>query len=375
MRSFQKGAWDNVIESSVSLFYGHIQIQEKDFPEEESLDNSFIYNDEIAQKLENNNLVEHFLPRINSFALASADDITQGVLILGIDPQKEDAMTHVSEKVVDGNYFNGNKNEILIASGVAKKLSLSVQDTIVLISQGYHGSNAAGKYPIVGIFEYPLPDLNKSLVYLPLETAQSFFAAENRVTSIALKLENAKKVPAAMSALNKGFLSDSYAVRDYEDLMPELMQARQLDEGGGYFTLGILYALIAFAIFGTIIMMTEERTYEYGVLNAIGMGRWQLFAVSLLETIMVGIAGSILGILLAMPIVYYLNINPLDLSAMGEEATAAFEKFGMVPQIPTAFESSIFFNQAIVIFIITLLLGLYPMYKIFRLQPVKAMRS
>ena len=157
--------------------------------------------------------------------------------------------------------------------------------------------------------------------------------------------------------------------------MPELVEARLLDESGGYIIIAILYLLITFAIFGTILMMTKERSYEFGVLTAIGMRRGKLFGVIWLETIIVAMLGAIVGILMSIPIVYYLNVNPIPAAAMGAEAAQAFEKFGISGDLPTAFDMSIFFTQALIIFLITSLLAIYPWTTIMRLKPIEAMRG
>jgi putative ABC transport system permease protein len=375
LRSFQKGAWDNVIETSVNLFYGYAQIQGSGYWDDKTLDNSMLADDMLMGLSTAIKGIESVAPRLESFALASSGDLTQGVALVGVDPELEMQLTGLNSKVIEGRYLRGDEQGALLASGVADKLNLSVGDTLVLISQGYHGANAAGKYHITGIFRYALPDLNKTLVYLPLKTTQHFYAADERVTSIACKIDGQRNVPGVVKALKQRLDPELYEVMDYKELLPELMQARQLDEGGSYLILGILYALIGFAIFGTILMMTQERSYEYGVLTAIGMGRWSLFAVTITETIAVGLLGALLGILLSIPVVYYLHINPVDLSYMGENAAEAFEKFGMEPIVPTAFSARVFFNQALIIFIITVLIGIFPLYKILTLKPVKAMRN
>jgi len=158
-------------------------------------------------------------------------------------------------------------------------------------------------------------------------------------------------------------------------MMPELIEARTLDEGSGKLTLYILYMLIGFGIFGTVLMMTKEREYEFGVLTAIGMKRRLLAGVIWIETILVGLLGAAAGILLSMPIVYYLKINPIPMEAMGEGAAEAFEKFGMEADLPAAFDFNIFLSQALTIFVITSIMAIYPLWKIGKLKPVEAMRS
>ena len=375
--SFNKGVFDAMIDASVQQYFGYAQIHGKGYWEDKSIDNALLYED-ILQEMPNHIAsVEDVVPRIESFALAAEGERSTGVLVIGIDPNKEQGLTKVADKIIEGNYLSHtSENAVLIAEGLGEKLGLQLNDTLVLISQGFRGVNAAGKYPIIGIFSMPLPNLNKSLLYLPLETAAHFLGAEGRVTTLVLKIPNQEIVPQAIADIQKYLpLQDKYELMDWQQLMPELVETRLLKESGNYVFIAILYLLISFAIFGTILMMTKERSYEFGVLTAIGMRRGKLFSVVWLETMMVAVVGVIVGILMSMPLVYYFKINPLTIAQMGEEAAAAYEKFGLQGNLPAAFELNIFFTQALVIFLVTSILALYPLFKIMKLKPVEAMRQ
>jgi len=376
MRSFQKGVWDTVIDGAVNQFFGYVQIHANGYWEDQTINNSIAFDNALAALPQKVNLIEDVVPRIESFALASSGNLTSGVLVLGIDPKKENALTGIADKIIEGEFLTESDNSVIVASGLAKKLDLGLQDTLVIISQGYHGVNAAGKYPIKGIFKFGLPDLNKRLLILPLKTAASFYGAEGRVTTLALKIADRKTVPTAVANLKAQLTPiEKFEVLEWQKLIPELVEARQLDEAGGYIVLGILYLLITFAIFGTILMMTKERSYEFGVLTAIGMRRGKLFSIIWLETIMVAMVGAVVGILMSIPLVYYFNINPIDMAIMGEEAVVAYEKMGIQSTLPTAFEFGIFFKQALIIFLVTSVLALYPLITIMKLKPVEAMRN
>ena len=350
MRSFQKGAWDKIVDSTVNLYYGFAQVHGEGYWDEQTLDNAIEYNEDLKSLEQDIPDVKGVVPRIESFALASQGNLTTGVLVIGIDPKKEDKMTGIKSRIIEGSYLEDADKAAFLASGVAEKLGLSLGDTLVLISQGYHGVNAAGKFPIKGLFKFALPDLNKRLVYLPLKAAQHFYGAENMLTSAVLQIEERDQVPEVLKVVNANLDSEKYEVKDWQQMIPELLEARELDEGSAILILGILYFIITFAIFGTILMMTKEREYEFGVLVSIGMRRWKLFSVIWWETVFVGLIGAMLGILVSIPINYYYHANPIDLSVMGEEAVATYEKFGIDPVLPFAFEFSIFFNQAIIIF-------------------------
>ena len=297
-------------------------------------------------------------------------------MVIGIDPEKENAMTNLKSRMVEGEYLNIDDDGANVGSGVAEKLGLKVGDTLVLISQGYRGVNAAGKFPIKGIFKFGLPDLNKTLVYLPLPKAQYFYGAEGKITSLVLKINNQKEAPIAINAVQNKLNNEQFELIDWNKMIPSLVETRELKEGSSNLILGILYFIISFALFGTILMMSKEREYEFGILVAIGMKRWKLYSSVWMETIFLGLIGAIIGILMSIPICYYFNVNPIDMGALGgDEIAEVYENFGIEPILPFAFEFKIFFEQAMIMFIITSILALYPLWKILTLKPVEAMRA
>ena len=82
-------------------------------------------------------------------------------------------------------------------------------------------------------------------------------------------------------------------------------------------------------MFGTVLMMTEERKYEFGVLISIGMSRLRLFGIILCETIILSMIGVLLAIIVTYPICYYYNLNPIDMAIlMGDGADQMIEEMG-----------------------------------------------
>lgn len=370
MDSLQRGAWDNMINNVVNYYFGYVQVHQDGYWEEQSIDKAFPLADSLEQvgAVEG---VEAVLPRLESFALAAAGETTSGVLVAGILPNVENKMTDLGNRLVEGEYLTESDEAVLVASGVADKLGLTLGDTLVLISQGYRGVNAAGKYPIKGIAKFGSPDLNKQMVYLPLPAAQYFYGAPGLATSLALKLGGQDDIKPVVAALRTQLDTSAYEVMDWEELLPDLVQARELDTAGNVIVYFILYMIIAFGIFGTILMMSKEREYEFGVLISIGLQRWQLALSVWVEVILLGVLGALSGILLSMPIVYYFKVNPIR---FGGEMASSLEKFGFEPIFPATFDMQIFMTQALYVFILTAVLALYPIFKIRKLQPVQAMR-
>jgi ABC-type lipoprotein release transport system permease subunit len=372
MESIQKGAWNNMINNVVNYYFGYAQIHQDGYWEEQTIDKAFDLKPELTQLDEELPAVGAVLPRLESFALASTGNQTKGVLVVGIDPEAENSMTNLRDRVSEGSYLEDGEEAVLLAEGIAQMLQLEVGDTLVLISQGYHGVNAAGKFPIKGIVHFGSPELNKQMVYLPLPTAQWFYGAEGLVTSLALKIDDPDEIKPTVKAIKAKLPMEEYEVMDWQELLPDLVQAKELDSAGNYIVYFILYMIIAFGIFGTVLMMTKEREYEFGILIAIGMQRMKLAAVVWLEVFILGIIGALAGIVAAMPVVWHFKLNPLRFSGAYAES---MEKFGFEPIFPAEFKLEHFLLQALIVLLITTVVAFYPLLKIRKLEPVEAMRD
>ena len=161
-------------------------------------------------------------------------------------------------------------------------------------------------------------------------------------------------------------------LNDWKALMPELVDSKKLDSASAKLINFILYLIISFGIFGTILMMVRERMYEFGVLVAIGMKRYRLFTVVWLEILSIAIIGALAGFLICFPMAIYFNINPIRLTGNMAEA---YEAFGVDAFIKASVEPRIFFQHAVFVFVISLILGMYPLNVIAKFKPVKAMRD
>jgi ABC-type lipoprotein release transport system permease subunit len=370
-RSMQVGSYGNMISNAVKLSTGYIQVQAKDYWENRSINETFIKQDSITALLEEDENITAALPRLESFALASSGEHTKGTIVIGTNPELEDDLNKYSYKIVAGEYLNSSDNSILVAEKLAEFLNVTIGDTIVLLGQGYHGITAAGQFPIKGILKLPIPQLNNQLVILPLKEAQYFYAAENRLTSISIMLKDAEKLDESLKYIKTG-LNESYEVMRWQDMNREMVQSIEADNIGGVIMLGILYIVIGFGVFGTIMMMTMERRKEFAVMISIGMQKFKILQVVAWETIFIGAVAIIAGVIFSYPILYYLSLNPIPLTG---EIAVSMEAFGAEPILPFSVKPTIFINQTISVMVIAFVAVLYPLSVILRFNVLKAMRS
>lgn len=370
--SLQDGVFDNFIKNMVGYYTGYIQVHLKGYWDHPVLDNAMQRNAEYEASVRRQEYVTAVAPRIESYALASYGDLTKGCMIVGISPEEEHKITALKDKVITGTYFTSETDgSVILSEGLSRRLSLRVGDTLYLIGQGYHGALAAGKYPISGVVAFGSPELNDQLLFMQLSTAQEFFSAQGQITSYVIGLTSDSYLTETLRSL-KSISGAEYEVMSWMELLPEVHQHIEMDKGSMYIILGILYMLICFGIFGTLLMMMVERRYEMGMLVAIGMKKRMLAGLFLAESILTVLTGSVLGILCSIPIVIYLKQYPIRI---GGEMAEMYKQFNFEPIFPASTDPSNFVTQGIVVLVIGLILSLYPVITALRLDPVKAMRK
>jgi ABC-type lipoprotein release transport system permease subunit len=372
VRSVQTGWFDYLIDVTIHSYIGHVQIHKNGYWEDRDINNSIELNDSLVKLIRLNKNIEKIVPRLEYFALASYGKQTKGVNLTGTDPVQEDSLTHLSSKLIKGRYLDNSGNGILVSEGLATFLGITTGDTLVLIGQGFHGVSAAGKYPVAGLLHFSVPQLDNQMVYMNLPTAQEFFSAENRITSLSLTLKNPDEINATVADLKARTTGKDFEIMKWSEIMLEVEQQLKIKTAGGSIIIAILYIIVGFGIFGTVIMMTNERFKEFGVVVSVGMQKTRLAMILVLEMILIGLTGIIAGLVGAMPIILYFNLYPIHI--WGGMAKA-FVSFGIEPLIPLALKPGFIISNVIAVLLIVLLTCIYPVRKIFKLRVVEALHK
>lgn len=371
MTSMQEGTYSKMIDNVVKFYSGYIQIHHPDFWENKTINNIYTPSDSLLHALESTRGISQYAPRLEFFTLLSTGEETKGGVLIGIDPEKENQITNLSHWVEEGEYLTPGDDGILIAINLAKNIDAEIGDTVVLISQGYHGASAAGLFPVRGILKFASPQLNNMGAYIELEKAREFFSAYGMVSSMVVMIDDSDDTYRIKGKLENQ-LDNAYGVMTWDEMQPEVKQMIQADRQGGVIMKAILYMIIGFGIFGTVVMMISERKRELGVMVAIGMQKVRLAKILLLETIMIGFVGILIGFAICLPIIFAFVNNPIPLPG---ETAEVYESFGFEPAMFFSAEAVVFIRQIVIVFLITLIIGLFPMLKARNLKLTKSLRA
>ena len=370
MRSMQLGMYDNMIQNVVGSYTGHVQVHSNGFWEEQTIDNAFVYNNSLIQKIKKTEDVAGTTKRIQSGCLSSYGDLSKFVFVTGIEPKKEQLLTDWNKRLIDGQLVQTNSNSVNVGKGIAKYYNLKIGDTLIFIGQGYHGMQAVGAYPVSGILDMKNPNLNNTSVFMSLPKAQDFLSANNLMTHLVINKKQYSEEADIVATIKKQ-LNQDYEIMSWQEMMPEIETIIQADSAGGLIMIFILYMIITFGIFGTVLMMTQERKYEFGVVISIGMKKTKLMVAMVYETIFLSAIGILLGIVLSRPIVLYFYNNPLEFPS---DQVEMMENQGFEAVIPFMSSYDIPITHGLIIFFISLIICFYPILTIYKLNPIKAMK-
>ena len=371
MTSMQEGTYSKMIDNVVGFYSGYIQVHHPEYWENKTIDYSFAPNDSLEQALKNNPFITSYVPRLESFTLMSFKTSTKGAALIGIDPEKENQMSNLSHWIEKGSYLNPCDDGIILAVNLAKNLGIDVGDTLVLISQGYHGATAAALFPVRGILKFPAPTMNSLGGYIDINAAQNFFSVPGKYTSLVLMVNDYGKVNQIKHRL-KAELGMQFEIMTWDEMDPVTKNMIDADRSGAYITKGILYTLVGFGIFGTVIMMMAERRKEMGIMVAIGMQKSRLSKILFYETTLLGFVGVLAGFAVSLPLILYLVYHPIPITG---EAAKAYEQFGFEAAMYFSAQWFVFARQLLIIFIITLMVYIYPLVKTLNLKLIKALHS
>lgn len=370
MRSLQLGMYDNMIKNVVGSFSGYFQLHSKGYWEDKNIDNSYKVGKSTIKNIKEIEGVSNVIKRIQTGVLSSNNNLSKFLYVTGIEQKEEEKLTDWNKRLVDGRLLDKEDKSIIIAKGVAKYYNAKVGDSLIFIGQGFHGMQAVGIYPIQGIIDMKNPNLNNMSVFMNLSVAQDFVSADQRITNLVIDKEQYFDEIKIVEAIESKIDIQSNDLMTWKEMTPELNQLIQADNAGGMIVIIILYMIVSFGIFGTVLMMTQERLYEFGVLISIGMKKSKLMITLIFETIFLTIIGVLTGFAISRPIVNYFHFNPIRLFG---SAAAQLESAGFEPVLPFMNTYDIPFIHGLIIILISLATCIYPIIIISNLNPVKAM--
>lgn len=373
MISLQFGMYGLMIENTLKMLTGHLQVQAPGYKDEQKIrqvvPDISVFADTLRVELGSNRVAA----RATAFALASSADRSYGVQVFGVEPNHEPVVSSLPGLVREGRFLNDPQAaEIVIGRVLARNLRVAPGDELTLLGSGRDGSFAAAVATVVGIYESGIADMDRALAQLPLGFFQDVFTMQGAGHQIVLEAESLNAVPELHARVETLLpVGKDLVVHDWDSLQAGLKQMIQADISSAFFMYAVLVVLVAFSVLNTQLMSVLERTREFGIVMALGLTPARLGRLVMLETAMMGVIGLLFGALLGGAVTWWFSVYGFTYPGLDELSSMLNLPDRMYPRVTFV---SLLIGPAVV-FLFTLLSALYPAFRLRRLEPVEAMRA
>lgn len=244
--------------------------------------------------------------RILFHALAAGPDRSRGVLVVGVEPDRETRLTTLPGSISVGNFLSPtNPGGIILGRSLALRLGVQLGSEVALIGQALDGSVANELFTLEGILDLGGGDLETKLALIDLKDAQVLFAFGDRFHERVF-FTGAETIKAP----------DGFEILSWEDLLPEVALSMHFSEGFLWLVALILALFVSLSLANTFSVSFLERDREFQIITVIGARSSWILGTLAFEVLIVSLIGIGLGEILAYSIGSYLSQHPIDMQTL-----------------------------------------------------------
>ncbi|MGA7827895.1 MAG: lipoprotein-releasing ABC transporter permease subunit [Geobacteraceae bacterium] len=327
-------------------------------------------------------------PFIYSQVMLSTGSNVSGVVLRGIDTQTDVQVTNLSKSITEGKLsgLNGTPSVkaesppmpgIIIGKELAKNLNVFVGDSLNVVSPlgnitPFGMVPKMKRFRVVGIFNTGMFEYDSTLAYVGLRQAQDFLALGNAVTGIQLKVADVYQADKIAKAINTRFGYEYYA-RDWMQMNKNILFALKTEKMVMFIILTLIVLVAAFGIASTLFMVVMEKNKDIAILKSMGATGASIMKIFVLEGLIIGVAGTVIGVLSGLLIASNLEFI-VDLI----KKVTGFELFSKDVYYLDHFPSQVVPSDVLLISLTAILISfiatLYPAWQGSRLPPAEALR-
>lgn len=355
-----------VIENEVS----HLQIHHPDFKK----DYKAIYTiggvQEMLARIRQMDEVSGVSPRLITRGMLATATSSSGIEIRGILPEVEAGVSKLEDNVIQGSYFPEVRNNIiLVGKKLADKKGLRLDSKVILTLSDKENVITSGAFRVAGIYESTNTALDERIVYIRQEDLATLLNTGEDVHEMAIVLKEDELLEQVLEKLRSAY--PHLLTETWRQIAPETELLVTVVDQTSFIIMSIIMLTLAFGIINTMLMAILERIREIGMMIALGMSKIRLFILVLLETVLLTVIGSPIGIGLAWVVIEYYNRKGIDISSY---SGATMGDFGFEKIIHPLFPGAQLDEVVLIVAITAILASIIPAVRALRMNPVDALR-
>jgi len=368
--ALMRGISDGMVRNGIATLTGHIQVHHRGYRNDPVIENSMADPEVVKTAMEKVLPVgAQWASRVRFNAVANNARHTAGVTFVGIDPVREAGVSFIGKAVTEGRYLkDDDKYGIVAGKALVDKFETRLGRKIIMMSQDTDREIASRAFRIVGIFRAEMEATEKQFVFVTRTAAQHMLKLKNGISEVSVILPDQKEVKQVADNLRAALPSADYEVQTWRELLPLITAYLDIYDGFIFIWFIVVFIAMGFGIVNTTLMAVFERIREFGLFKALGMKPWWIIREVLAESFFILLIGTAVGNILSFLSVFALS-GGIDLSSLA----AGSEFAGMSRVIYPAIYGQDVIVANLVVFILGLLVSVYPAVKAARFTPVEAL--
>lgn len=368
--AFYNGMIEQRINSAIAGELSHIQLHHPEFTKEYEIKYYLPEGKKILETIGKDSKTKATAGRIILKGMIASASGSSGITINGVMPAEEQALTNLSGKIIKGNYFNPQKNnEIILSEKIRKKLKLDLNKKTILTFQDKEGNLASAAFRITAIYKTTNTPYDDSNVFVKITDIDSLAGIPNEINEIAVLLPSNQLLDESQENLKQKFPGTE--IKNWMEIAPELGLTVSVGDQMVFIFMGIILLALAFGIVNTMMMAVLERTREIGMLLALGMNKFKIFMMILLETFFLILAGCPVGILLAFTTIGITQRTGINFSRFSD----VYSSFGYSSIIYPSLTSRQFVIIMLLVLLTALFSALFPARRALQLNPAESLKE
>ncbi|MGF1833339.1 ABC transporter permease [Photobacterium sanguinicancri] len=368
MMGFMTALLDNMITNAIAWQTSHLQIHNTRYIQNPDIQATIVDADNIELDLQNNPAIQAWSSRLLADGMIASARSTRGVRINGIDLDSEAKLTPIASHIVDGEWLpKEGRHPVLVSVKTAERLKLRVGSKVVLTFTDGNGEVTGAAFRVKGLFKTPSTSFDDGNVYVRKADLATLSGIKG-IHEIAIKLSDDEQLSSVRKQLS-ATMSAENTVRDWQQIQPMLASVMASFGVSNFIMLMIFVVAMGFGIVNIMLMSVFERTREFGVLMAVGMAKSKIFILIMFESVLLGIAGVVLGVCASMLLMLILQTTGLPLGGLAEGLGA----FGVDTVLYPTLNAQDYQLMVVTVVITSLFAAIYPARQILKQRPVDAM--
>ena len=373
---YMDGIFVRMVETTANGRTGHAQLHASGWRETREEERVLQAPAALLAKAEAMPAVQAVAPRVWGSALVAIGDRSRGVQLLGVDPAREAAVGRWTERPTRGRFLDptaagATSGEVVMGAPLAKRLEIELGNRVVITAADVQTGEARGELlTVVGLLRTGDTALDEGAVIVLLPVAQRLLGLPDALHEIALRLRGVNTDdPKAIEAVIAPLSTPDVEAVPWHTVQPMVAEMMRMQGAWMAIFLGMVFFVIAFVIVGTMSMALLERTWEFGLLRALGTSPGKIGALILAEAGWLGLVGALPGALLGYGlsrILEHVGIN------FGEDVTmivSFHEPIRPVPDLVGAL------GTGGVFVVLTILVSAVAAWRATRIEPGIALRQ